>query len=81
MTIRGLFAETGVMIDPHTAVGLAAAREERVDTPMIDDGPTGGVPIGGIGAGSIGRTCDGDFARWHLRVGSHRFARVGACQF
>ena len=26
MTIRGLFAETGVMIDPHTAVGLAAAR-------------------------------------------------------
>jgi threonine synthase len=35
MTIRGLFAETGVMIDPHTAVGLAAARAERVDTPMI----------------------------------------------
>jgi threonine synthase len=35
MTIRGLFAETGAMIDPHTAVGLAAAREERVDTPMI----------------------------------------------
>jgi threonine synthase len=35
MTIRGLFAETGVMIDPHTAVGLAAARAGRVDTPMI----------------------------------------------
>jgi threonine synthase len=35
MTIRGLFAETGVMIDPHTAVGLAAARAERVDTPMV----------------------------------------------
>jgi threonine synthase len=35
MTIRGLFAETGAMIDPHTAVGLAAARAERVDTPMI----------------------------------------------
>jgi threonine synthase len=35
MTIRGLFAETGVMIDPHTAVGLAAARAERIDTPMI----------------------------------------------
>ena len=35
MTIRGLFAETGVVIDPHTAVGLAAARAERVDTPMI----------------------------------------------
>jgi threonine synthase len=35
MTIRGLFAETGAMIDPHTAVGLAAAQAERVDTPMI----------------------------------------------
>ena len=41
---------------------------------MIDDGPWGGVPIGGIGAGSIGRTQRGDFARWHLRVGEHRFA-------
>jgi threonine synthase len=35
MTIRGLFDETGAMIDPHTAVGLAAARQERVGTPMI----------------------------------------------
>jgi non-lysosomal glucosylceramidase len=60
---------------------LALPVRPRVDTPMIDDGPTGGVPIGGIGAGSIGRTCDGDFARWHLRIGSHRFARVPACQF
>jgi non-lysosomal glucosylceramidase len=60
---------------------LALPVRPRVDAPMIDDGPTGGVPIGGIGSGSIGRTCDGDFARWHLRVGSHRFARVPACQF
>jgi threonine synthase len=35
MTIRSLFAETGIMIDPHTAVGLAAARQENVGTPMI----------------------------------------------
>jgi non-lysosomal glucosylceramidase len=33
----------------------------RVDTPMIDDGPWAGVPIGGIGAGSIGGTHRGDF--------------------
>ena len=46
----------------------------RVSTPMIDDGPWAGVPIGGIGAGSIGRTQRGDFARWHLRIGEHRFA-------
>ena len=27
-TIRGLYEETGVLVDPHTAVGVAAAREE-----------------------------------------------------
>jgi len=35
MTIRNLYAEAGVVIDPHTAVGLAAARQESVGTPMI----------------------------------------------
>ena len=35
MTIRGLYEETGVLTDPHTAVGLAAARAESVDVPMI----------------------------------------------
>src|SRR6185436_166901 len=35
MTIHNLYAETGVVIDPHTAVGLAAARQENVGTPMI----------------------------------------------
>ena len=45
----------------------------RVATPMIDDGEWAGVPIGGLGTGSIGRTFRGDFARWHLEVGTHRF--------
>lgn len=35
MTIRSLFDDAGVMIDPHTAVGLAAAAKESVGTPMI----------------------------------------------
>ena len=37
----------------------------------IDDGYNQGVPIGGIGAGSIGRSYRGDFARWHLLIGEH----------
>jgi threonine synthase len=28
MTIRGVFEETGMLTDPHTAVGIAASREE-----------------------------------------------------
>ena len=48
----------------------------RVDEPMVDDGPWSGVPIGGLGAGSIGRTYRGDFRRWHLTVGEHRVEDV-----
>ncbi|HUP83650.1 MAG TPA: non-lysosomal glucosylceramidase [Candidatus Limnocylindria bacterium] len=47
----------------------------------IDDGPWAGVPVGGLGSGSIGRTQRGDFARWHLRVGQHRFEPMPACGF
>jgi len=53
----------------------------RVDVPMIDDGEWAGVPIGGLGTGSIGRTFRGDFARWHLDVGRHRFEPVFADGF
>ena len=42
MTIRNLYAETGVVIDPHTAVGLAAARQENFGTP--DDRAVDGAP-------------------------------------
>ena len=49
--------------------------------PLVDDGPWGGVPLGGLGAGSIGRTHRGDFARWHLEVGRHRFETIPADQF
>ena len=53
----------------------------RVDQPMIDDGEWAGVPIGGLGTGSIGRTFRGDAARWHLEVGQHRFEPVAADGF
>jgi threonine synthase len=36
MTIRGLYEETGVLADPHTAVAVAAARQEPLGgTPMV----------------------------------------------
>ena len=35
----------------------------RVASPMVDDGEWAGVPIGGMGTGSIGRTFRGDVAR------------------
>jgi len=53
----------------------------RVHLPMLDDGEWAGVPIGGLGTGSIGRTFRGDAARWHLDVGHHRFEPVAADGF
>ena len=57
------------------------AGHPRVHGPMIDDGTFAGIPIGGLGTGSIGRTHRGDAARWHLEVGRHAFAPVAADLF
>jgi non-lysosomal glucosylceramidase len=57
------------------------ASRPHIISPMIDDGPWGGIPIGGLGTGSIGRTHRGDFARWHLEVGKHAFEPVPADGF
>jgi non-lysosomal glucosylceramidase len=48
---------------------------------IIDDGEFAGVPIGGLGTGSIGPTSRGDVARWHLEVGTHRHEPVAADAF
>ena len=63
---------------PFDAVGHPRVTDA---VPLIDDGPWGGVPLGGLGAGSIGRTHRGDFARWHLDPGRHRFEPIAASQF
>jgi non-lysosomal glucosylceramidase len=47
----------------------------------VDDPVWAGVPLGGIGAGSIGRSYRGDFSRWHLNIGAHTYKPVSACQF
>jgi non-lysosomal glucosylceramidase len=63
------------------AVPCPEVGHPRVDQPMVDDGEWAGVPIGGLGTGSIGRTYRGDVSRWHLEVGQHRFEPVAADGF
>ncbi len=53
----------------------------RTQYPIVDDGPYQGAPLGGIGAGTIGRTFRGDFARWHLDIGRHRYEPIPANMF
>ena len=47
----------------------------------LDDGPWHGMPLGGFGAGCIGRSHRGDFNLWHIDGGEHTFQTVPACQF
>lgn len=47
----------------------------------LDDGPWHGMPLGGFGAGCIGRSPRGDFNLWHLDGGEHIFRNLPACQF
>ncbi|MEH2140893.1 GH116 family glycosyl hydrolase [Nostoc sp.] len=47
----------------------------------IDDGPWHGMPLGGFGAGCIGRSSRGNFNLWHIDGGEHTFKNVPACQF
>lgn len=47
----------------------------------LDDGPWHGAPLGGFGAGCIGRSPRGDFNLWHIDAGEHIFGTVPACQF
>jgi non-lysosomal glucosylceramidase len=48
---------------------------------MIDDGYWQGAPVGGFGAGTFSRTYRGDFARWHIKAGVHKYQTVWANQF
>jgi len=47
----------------------------------LDDGPNHGMPLGGFGAGCIGRSHQGDFNLWHIDGGEHIFQNLPACQF
>lgn len=47
----------------------------------LDDGPWHGMPLGGFGAGCIGRSPRGDFNLWHIDGGEHIFKTIPACQF
>src|SRR5713101_5676207 len=47
---------------------------------MIDDGYWQGAPVGGLGSGTFSRTYRGDFSRWHLKAGVHKYETVYANQ-
>ena len=59
----------------------AGTRKPALAKSIIDDGYWQGAPVGGFGAGTFSRTYRGDFARWHLKGGVHKYETVSANQF
>ena len=60
----------------------AGGRKPALDpSQMIDDGYWQGAPVGGFGSGTFSRTYRGDFARWHIKAGVHKYETVWANQF
>lgn len=51
------------------------------DAKAIDDGYWQGAPVGGFGSGTFSRTYRGDFARWHMKAGVHKYEVSYANQF
>jgi non-lysosomal glucosylceramidase len=78
---------------PKSPMGAPSARWSRPfglgwDKPFtvryasnLDDGPWHGAPLGGFGAGCIGRSSKGDFNLWHLDGGEHWFGNLPDCGF
>ncbi len=56
-------------------------KKPTLDPAHIDDGFWQGAPVGGFGAGTFSRTYRGDFARWHMQGGIHKYQSVPANQF
>jgi non-lysosomal glucosylceramidase len=61
---------------------LATANSKKPEIKdMIDDGYWQGAPVGGFGAGTFSRSYRGDFVRWHLKTGAHKYESIPANQF
>ena len=56
-------------------------KKPTLDAAHIDDGYWQGAPVGGFGSGTFSLTYRGDFSRWHLMAGVHKYETVYADHF
>ena len=47
----------------------------------IDDSYWQGAPVGGMGSGTFSRSYRGDFSRWHIKAGVHKYETVYVNEF
>ena len=58
------------------ALENAGKEKASITYPHVDDGYWQGAPVGGFGAGTFSRSYRGDFVRWHLKAGIHKYDAV-----
>ncbi|MEE8632882.1 MAG: threonine synthase [Methyloceanibacter sp.] len=77
MTIRGVFEETGMLIDPHTAVGIAASHQETGlgATPMVVLSTAHPAKFAAVVERATGRVPEQP-ERLRLRLGQHERCTV-----
>jgi len=56
-------------------------KKSGLEPQHIDDGYWQGAPVGGFGAGSFSRSYRGDFVRWHIKPGVHKYESIPGDQF
>jgi len=56
-------------------------KKPSLEASHIDDGYWQGAPVGGFGAGTFSLTYRGDFARWHIQGGVHKYQTIDGNQF
>jgi non-lysosomal glucosylceramidase len=59
----------------------AGTKKPALDAAHIDNGYWQGAPVGGFGSGTFSRTYRGDFARWHIKAGVHKYQTEWVDQF
>jgi non-lysosomal glucosylceramidase len=69
----------------HIAIGEPppnpGGKKPSLPAEDIDDGFWQGAPVGGFGAGTFSRSYRGNFERWHVKAGVHKYENVPANQF
>lgn len=59
----------------------AGTKKPTLEATHIDDGYWQGAPVGGFGSGTFSRDYRGNFSRWHLKAGVHKYQTIYANQF
>ena len=56
-------------------------KKPTLESSHIDDGYWQGAPVGGFGSGTFSRDYRGNFSRWHMKAGVHKYETIYANQF